>query len=77
MKKAIFRTVTGESKWIEAHDNTDIGADFYNLYDSDEKDKLNCVFTVFHTHKPCKAKAVSEKVAKLKDELDGGSVARL
>ncbi|MGD0994193.1 MAG: hypothetical protein ABR909_01550 [Candidatus Bathyarchaeia archaeon] len=63
-KQEMFWNVIGESKWIDAHDNADIGSQFLIEYNSDEKDRLNCVFTIYHTHNPCKVKAVSEKFDK-------------
>lgn len=75
LKKAYWNA-TGESKWIDAHDNTDIGANFYVKYESDEKDRLNCVFTIYHTHNPCKVKFISERVEKLKNALGGGVIFR-
>ena len=74
MKKSGFWNRTSESIWIEAHDNIDLDANFYIKYESDEKDRLNCIFTIYHTHNPCKVKAVSEKVDKLKNDFGGGSV---
>jgi hypothetical protein len=74
LKKAGFWNMTSESKWIEAHDNINLEGNFSIQYTSDEKDRLNCDFTIYHTHNPCKVKAVSVKVDKLKNELGGSFV---
>jgi hypothetical protein len=74
LKKTGFWNMTDESKWIEAHDNVDLEANFSIEYTSDEKDQLDCYFTIYHTHNPCKVKAVSIKVDKLKNELGGSFV---
>ena len=68
MKKSGYWNGTGESKWIDAHDNADIDANFYAEYESDEKDQLDCVFTIYHTHKPYRVNAFSKKVDSLKNE---------
>ena len=73
VKKSGYWNGVGESKWIDADDNADIEANFYVEYKSDaEKDPdYDCVFTIYHTHNPCKVKAVSIRVDRLKDELGG------
>lgn len=63
LKKKYFRGLTEESKrrWINAHDIIDIEADFYETFEGNEKEQIDCTFTIYHTHGAEKVKAVSQK----------------
>jgi hypothetical protein len=48
-----------ESKWVEAHDTIELSADFYEVYDGEEKNQIKCQLTLFHTHGITKADVTS------------------
>jgi hypothetical protein len=50
-----------ESRWIAAHDSVNIGAHFNIPYDGRE-DKIDCVFSVYDTHRKYTVKGMSTKV---------------
>lgn len=60
-KKKYIRDSKEDSVWVEAHDTLDFSADFYEVFDGEEKDQMECIFTLYHTHGPTTAEAVSKK----------------
>jgi hypothetical protein len=50
-----------ESRWIEAHDIEDIEADFWEAFEGSEKERIDCTFTIYHTHGAEEVEAVSIK----------------
>jgi hypothetical protein len=60
-RKKYFRGTKpdAESRWVEAHDTIELSVDFYELYDGEEKNEIECKLTLFHTHGPSEAGATS------------------
>lgn len=46
---------------IEAHDTVNFSADFWGIFESEEKEKIDCVFTIYHTHGTMDVQFTSEK----------------
>jgi hypothetical protein len=63
LKKRYYRGtfVESERKWINAHHTMDIEADFYDTFEGNDKEQIDCTFTIFHTHGAKNVKAVSQK----------------
>ena len=58
----VFNSPTPSSdRWIEEHDNKDIGADFVSSFEEPEANKIDCVFTICDTHKEYVVKGISER----------------
>jgi len=62
-KKQYFRgpREASQRRWINAHDTMDIEADFYETYEGNDKEQIDCIFTIYHTHGATKVKTVSKK----------------
>ena len=62
-KKQYFRGLRKESerRWLNAHDTIDIEADFYDTFEGNDKEQIDCTFTIYHTHGSQTAKTISQK----------------
>ncbi len=63
LKKRYYRGtfLENERRWINAHDTIDIEADFYNTFENNDKEQIDCTFTIYHTHGAEKVKTVSQR----------------
>lgn len=63
LKKQYFRDrpVAEKRIWISPHETLDLSADFYQNFQGNEKEKVDCHFTVYHTHGADNIKVVSQK----------------
>jgi hypothetical protein len=63
LHKKYFRGLANEAEsiWVEAHDTKEINADFYEDFQGNEQNRINCIFTILDTHKSYFTKTVSEK----------------
>jgi len=50
-----------KKEWINAHETRDILADFYETFEGNEREQLDCILTLYHTHGAETVKAVSQK----------------
>jgi hypothetical protein len=54
---------TGETqrKWINAHETMSVEADFFEPYEGNERDQIECTFTLYHTHGAEHVESISHK----------------
>lgn len=63
LKKKYFRGRLKEQnkRWINAHDTIDIEAHFYETYEGNDKEQIDCTLTVYHTHGSKDVKTLSQR----------------
>jgi len=60
-KKQYFRGLRteSESRWINAHEIINIDADFYDRFEGNDREQIECTFTIYHTHGAKTAQCIS------------------
>jgi hypothetical protein len=53
-----------KSEWIEAHQTRDIEANFIEQFDGTEENQIDCIFTIYDTHRGYRVKAISKNTRK-------------
>lgn len=63
LKKRYFRGRREHSqrRWINPHETIDLEVDFYEKYQGQVKERINCTFSIFHTHRVETVEAISGK----------------
>jgi type II restriction/modification system DNA methylase subunit YeeA len=64
LKKEYWKGYAHESErrnWINAHETKEMKDDLYGRFDGNEKERMDCVFTIYHTHGALHVDAVSER----------------
>ena len=63
LKKRHFRGPRGQSKrrWINAHDIIDVGADFYETFQGNDREQIDCTLIIYHTHGSKEVKTISQR----------------
>ena len=63
LKRQYFRGRREKSqrRWINPHETIDLEADFYDEYRGEVRDRINCTFILYHTHKAETMRAMSQK----------------
>lgn len=57
--------VPNDKMWINAHETRDIGADFVAIeFPSEDKEQIDCTFTIYHTHGAEKVGCISMRKQK-------------
>lgn len=63
LKRQYFRGRREKSqrRWINPHETVNLEADFYDEYRGKVRDRINCTFIIYHTHKAETMRAISQK----------------
>jgi hypothetical protein len=71
LRRQYFRgpTETSERRWINPHETIDLETDFWEEYQGEVKENINCTFSLYHTHGKETVKITSRKRTVVIEEI--------